>query len=77
MGAEITLRSCFNPALQPYEARYTANLLRAMSGKNSLAKQLVGTPLQDDKSCNEPPPDPGAMSAERSQRMRDHVEPIS
>ena len=25
MEAEITLRSCFNPALQPYEARYTAN----------------------------------------------------
>ena len=75
--AEITLRSCFNPALQPYEARHTANLLRAMSGSNSLAKRLVGTPLQGGKSCHEPLSDPGAMSAERSQRMGDHVEPIS
>ena len=37
MEAEITLRSCFNPALQPYEA---------LSGRTSLAKRLVGTPLQ-------------------------------
>ena len=75
MEAEITLRSCFNPALQPYEARYTANLLRAMSGRNSFAKRLVGT--QDGKSCHEPLPERSAMTAERPQRMRDRVEPIS
>ena len=77
MEAEITLRSCFNPALQPYEARYTANLLRAMSGKNSLAKRLVGTPLQGGKSCHEPLPDRSEMTAEPPQRMRDPADPIS
>jgi uncharacterized protein len=71
LDVEITSRLSSNPALQPYEARHTAQLLRSIFGSNGCADRLGATGREKAK----PLLDGSQVSTDISQRIRSHVEP--
>jgi uncharacterized protein len=71
LDVEITSGRSSNPALQPYEARHTAQLLRSIFGANGCADRLGATGREKAK----PLLDGSQVSTDISQRIRSHVEP--